>query len=415
MEYIDGISLADRRQPILSETEAIRYIQQIGEALIVVHQERLIHRDIHPGNIFLRVRQGKSEAVLIDFGLALEFDSVLTTKRAKQTSEGFTPLELYAQHTRPTGAYSDIYSLAATLYVLLTGKMPVSALQRKIRKTRLVAPKKYNPQISDRTNRAILTGMELESQKRSQSMREWLDLLGLSSLARKLYNTPLIQPKQINPSISKQLNRVILKGMALEAKQRPQSMQAWLQMLEKVRERKPNLIHKIKLWMARQIKTTKIEFSQNVIYIANQIQQLRFQDVIIMTKVFPYLHFIFCVFFNTIVSIGFTILFKGSFIAATFILIIVFFLFLRFVDNWDYPLIIGLWLYFPILIFSREIAGATFVLFWLLAFMKVFKVELINKFSQFNTFLILVFTSGIGLYFGWLVLFPFQISNIVFP
>jgi eukaryotic-like serine/threonine-protein kinase len=133
MEYIDGISLADRRQPILSETEAIRYIQQIGEALIVVHQERLIHRDIHPGNIFLRVRQGESEAVLIDFGLALEFDSVLTTKRAKQTSEGFTPLELYAQHTRPTGAYSDIYSLAATLYVLLTGKMPVSALQRKIR------------------------------------------------------------------------------------------------------------------------------------------------------------------------------------------------------------------------------------------------------------------------------------------
>ncbi len=180
MEYVDGVSLADRRQPILSEPEALRYIQQIGEALIVVHENRLIHRDVHPGNIFLRVRDGQAEAVLIDFGLALDFDHVLTTSRTKETSEGFTPPELYAQHTKPTGAYSDIYSLAATLYVLLTGKNPVSALKRKVDNAPLVEPKKYNPLISDRTNRAILTGMKLDPKQRSQSMREWLDSLGLT-------------------------------------------------------------------------------------------------------------------------------------------------------------------------------------------------------------------------------------------
>lgn len=180
MEYIDGVSLADRRQQILSEPEALRYIQQVGEALIKVHENRLIHRDVQPGNIFLRVREGHSEAVLIDFGLALDFDHILTTSRTKETSEGFTPPELYAQYTKPTGAYSDIYSLAATLYVLLTGKTPVSALRRKVDNAPLVEPKKHNPQISDRTNRAILTGMKLDPQERSQSVREWLDSLGLT-------------------------------------------------------------------------------------------------------------------------------------------------------------------------------------------------------------------------------------------
>ncbi|RCJ29235.1 serine/threonine protein kinase [Nostoc minutum NIES-26] len=193
MEYVDGVSLADRRQSILSESEALRYIQQIGEALIVVHENRLIHRDVHPGNILLRVRDGQPEAVLIDFGLALDFDHILTTSRTEETSEGFTPPELYTQHTKPTGAYSDIYSLAATLYVLLTGKTPVSALRRKVDNARLVLPKDLNNQISDRTNRAILKGMKLDPKQRSQSMREWLDLLGLTGETSKT-ETP-VPPK----------------------------------------------------------------------------------------------------------------------------------------------------------------------------------------------------------------------------
>jgi eukaryotic-like serine/threonine-protein kinase len=181
MEYIDGIILADRRQQVLSESEALSYIQQIGEALIQVHQKHLIHRDIRPENIMVRVRDGKPEAVLIDFGLALDFDHNLTTARTRETSEGFTPLELYSQ-SQPTGAYTDVYALAATLYVLLTGKRPVSALQRKLNHTRLIPPKQLNTQISDRINRRILEGMELEAKKRPQSMGEWLDSLGMTNL-----------------------------------------------------------------------------------------------------------------------------------------------------------------------------------------------------------------------------------------
>jgi serine/threonine protein kinase len=73
MEYIDGHPLSLRAQKVLPESAALTYIRQIGEALIEVHENQLIHRDIRPENIMLRVRDGKAEAVLIDFGLALDF------------------------------------------------------------------------------------------------------------------------------------------------------------------------------------------------------------------------------------------------------------------------------------------------------------------------------------------------------
>ncbi|WP_448269789.1 serine/threonine protein kinase [Nostoc sp. DSM 114159] len=191
MEYVNEVSLADLRPPTLSEPDALRYIQQIGEALIVVHENELIHRDVHPGNILLRKREGQLEAVLIDFGLALDFDHILTTSRTKETSDGFTPPELYARGTI-TRAYSDIYSLAATLYKLLTGRTPVDAVKRKVDGEHLVSPKEWNPQISEDTNRAILTGMKLDPKQRPQSMREWLDSLGLTG--------ENLQPSVIEPS-----------------------------------------------------------------------------------------------------------------------------------------------------------------------------------------------------------------------
>ncbi|BAY35820.1 serine/threonine protein kinase [Nostoc sp. NIES-2111] len=179
MEYLGEDSLANLRPAILSEQDALRYIQQIGEALIVVHNNGLIHRDVRPENILLRKRDGNLEAVLIDFGLALDFNHILTTSRTQETSAGFTPSELCTKNTivKP---YSDVYSLAATLYKLLTGRTPVDAVKRKLNDEHLVSPKEYNRHISDRTNTAILTGMQLDPKQRSQSMREWLDLLGLT-------------------------------------------------------------------------------------------------------------------------------------------------------------------------------------------------------------------------------------------
>ncbi|KAB8317685.1 serine/threonine protein kinase [Tolypothrix campylonemoides VB511288] len=180
MEYIEGTNLAHRAQAKLPEAEALRYIRQIGEALSVVHSNNLVHRDVRPENIM--VRAAKSEAVLIDFGLAREFDHDLTMTRAGDAAEGFAPPELYLRNAK-RGAFTDVYSLAATLYVLLTGQLPTSAKERKFANASLVQPKEINPQISDRTNRAILAGMQLEAKDRPQTVREWLELLGLTSVA----------------------------------------------------------------------------------------------------------------------------------------------------------------------------------------------------------------------------------------
>jgi len=171
MEYIDGPNLASFDK-IWKEQEALRYIKQIGSALIEVHRQELVHRDVKPANIMLR--NGNSEAVLTDFALAREFDHPLSTV---STTEGFSPTELYSSGTEP-GPYTDVYSLAATLYFLLTNKLPLGAVQRSHPSNHLIPPKEINPHISDRINKAIIKGMALEADARPQSIQEWFKLLG---------------------------------------------------------------------------------------------------------------------------------------------------------------------------------------------------------------------------------------------
>ncbi len=181
MEYIAGINLARRSHNILTEKEALHYIQQIGEALTVVHKNNLVHRDVKPANIMIKA--GSTQAVLIDFGLARGFDSKkLSDNFEKEVETGYTPPELYSR-TVALGAYTDVYSLAATLYNLLTGQIPVSAKKRLQSNTLLPEPKELNPQISNRVNRGILWAMELEPKNRPQSIQRWLDSLGLQPQA----------------------------------------------------------------------------------------------------------------------------------------------------------------------------------------------------------------------------------------
>jgi len=158
---------------VLSEAEALRYIQQIGEALTVVHEKGLLHRDLKPQNIMLRSRQ--SEAVLIDFGIAREFIPDVTLYHTAYVSLGFEPIEQHYEEAH-RGEWTDVYSLAATLYYLLTGKMPEGSLMR-VRRDRLIPPRQHNQGISEVVSQAIVQGMAVQPEDRPASVQEWLKLL----------------------------------------------------------------------------------------------------------------------------------------------------------------------------------------------------------------------------------------------
>lgn len=176
MELIDGTNLAEYLEDsgILSEAKALPMIQQVGSALSFVHQQKFTHLDVKPQNVMLRKRG--FEAVLIDFGLARQ---VTTPGKLRTNSnsgtECYAPIELLEKRAE-LGAYTDVYSLAATLYVMLTGELPFPSQFRK-QNIPLTPPKQHNSEISDRVNAAIMKGMELEPQNRPQSVQEWLDLL----------------------------------------------------------------------------------------------------------------------------------------------------------------------------------------------------------------------------------------------
>jgi serine/threonine protein kinase len=187
MEYIAGENLASfiMNRGVLPEAEALLYVNQIGAALKVAHSKSLLHRDVTPNNIMLRTRRGGKpctpEAVLIDFGLARKFIPNQLNSHTAVVTSGYAPIEQYFRRQTP-GEYSDVYALAATLYVLLTKALPESAWDRaeEIRTGKsdpLVPPKRINPNISDKVNLAILKGMAFEAQNRPQSVRQWLALL----------------------------------------------------------------------------------------------------------------------------------------------------------------------------------------------------------------------------------------------
>jgi serine/threonine protein kinase len=196
MEYIEGEDLEKYTEAYtaengyLSETEALSYIDQIGQALEVVHERGLLHRDVKPNNILLR-RKTK-EAVLIDFGLAREFQPGKIRSMTATKTEGYAPIEQY-ERRGDFGYYTDVYALAATLYTLLTLRVPIPANYRAEDDVILQPPQKYNRKISDKVNAAILKGMELEPQNRPQTVREFREILGL---VVKPISTPQPQPKQ---------------------------------------------------------------------------------------------------------------------------------------------------------------------------------------------------------------------------
>jgi serine/threonine protein kinase len=156
----------------LPEANALEYIQQVGKALKIVHQKGLLHRDIKPHNLIFR--EDNQQVVLINFGIAREFCSGAIQTHTNLATDGYAPIEQYLVKAKRTPA-TDVYALAATLYTLLTAKIPIAATVRN--HTPLPSPKRIRPELSPQISNAVMYGMALEQEERPSSVDEWLALL----------------------------------------------------------------------------------------------------------------------------------------------------------------------------------------------------------------------------------------------
>ena len=129
MEYIEGGSLENKLGITgLSMSDATRYILQVAEALKYIHELKIAHLDIKPSNIMLN---GNDEIVLIDFGVSKQYDFLTggqTSVSPAGYSSGYAPLEQYDPNgVKDFSPQTDIYSLGATYFKLLTGITPLNA------------------------------------------------------------------------------------------------------------------------------------------------------------------------------------------------------------------------------------------------------------------------------------------------
>lgn len=173
MDYIEGESLSEvvKRHGPLAAPTAMRYITQIGEALEYVHRHHINHLDVKPANIMLS--RADDRPVLIDFGLAKQYDTEghQTSTTPVGLSHGFAPLEQYnAGGVSKFSPESDVYSLAATLYYLLTGTVPPNATELASEPLKYPAhfPQQYIPAI----NRAMATSRKARHESVAQFLRE---------------------------------------------------------------------------------------------------------------------------------------------------------------------------------------------------------------------------------------------------
>jgi serine/threonine protein kinase len=174
MEYHGHGSLSDlvKHRGKLKETEAVGYIHQVAEALRYIHERNINHLDVKPGNVLL---DDDGRAVLIDFGMSKRYDAdgEQTSTTPVGISHGYAPLEQYKKGG--VGTFSpatDIYSLGATLYKLVTGITPPDASE--VDEDGLSS---FPNAVSDGTKLAIRQAMNMKRKDRPQSVDAFLSLL----------------------------------------------------------------------------------------------------------------------------------------------------------------------------------------------------------------------------------------------
>ncbi|MBM4422386.1 MAG: serine/threonine protein kinase [Chloroflexi bacterium] len=185
MDFVPGQDLSDivaaarDEGRFLPEAEVLGWARQLIDALIYLHSQEppVLHRDIKPANL---KRTPNGTIKLVDFGLVKLLDTdeqrTITVVQGRGTAH-YTPLEQYGGDTGHTDARSDIYSLGATLYHLLTNEQPAEAKERFLKPGALPSVRDINSLVSARTERAILWALALHPDARPSSIQNFRDAL----------------------------------------------------------------------------------------------------------------------------------------------------------------------------------------------------------------------------------------------
>lgn len=171
MDYCAGDSLDKilERETTLSSNAIRKIFRPILDALEEIHNAGVMHRDIKPGNIYLRA---DGSPVLLDFGSARQALAQHSRSLTAIVSPGYAPIEQYSSRGNQ-GPWTDIYGLGATLYRCVTGQRPMDASDR-IFDDELVPATRAASGYSRDLLELIDTALRLKPEDRPQSISQWL-------------------------------------------------------------------------------------------------------------------------------------------------------------------------------------------------------------------------------------------------
>ena len=197
MEYLDGVNLkalarsSGKKLPVGITLEVII---KIAEALVIVHNKGLLHRDISPENIFI-TRSGETK--LIDFGATRYFVGERSRSLSVILKPGFAPPEQYSSKGNQ-GPWTDIYALAATFYCIVSGTPMPDSLDRLSGK-QIASLHEIVPGISRGVSDAIDKALTLNFRERYQTINEFLSAIHNERVvevpreSKRMENIPFVQ------------------------------------------------------------------------------------------------------------------------------------------------------------------------------------------------------------------------------
>jgi len=170
MEYLDGCSFEDyikEHGGRLSWADTARVMLPVLDVLELVHEQEIVHRDVSPDNIYI-TKDGTVK--LLDFGAARHSLGNVSQSLDVVIKHGFAPKEQYSRRGRQ-GSYTDVYAASATIYFALTGAKPDEALDRA-EEDNMPPPSILGAKVSEPFEDALMKGLAVEAKDRYQTAAE---------------------------------------------------------------------------------------------------------------------------------------------------------------------------------------------------------------------------------------------------